>query len=56
MGEINSVPLWVTGLITLAVCSAGGAFVCIMFALGIRSGFRGQKKKNKLKGRNKKLR
>ena len=56
MEGLNSIPLWMTGLITLAVCSAGGAFVCIMFALGIKSGFKDWEKENKSKDENKKLR
>ena len=31
-------PMWVNALITLGVCLTGGAFVCVMFALGIKHG------------------
>lgn len=44
---MNISDLWVNGLITLAVCATGGIFVCVMFALGLKSGFKHQKKGKK---------
>lgn len=41
--------VWANVLITLAVCLAGGGFVCLMFALGMKHGIRDALKRHKNK-------
>lgn len=42
-------PIWLTGLITLGCCLLGGVIVCVLFALGMKSGIEAGCNQRKIK-------